>query len=73
MIQCSLFFFVKVDARQTYHQVANLNKKSRYEFWVTAHTGIGEGTASKMVTSSPTDRIPAKIASFDDRYKQNLV
>ena len=58
----------KVNYRQTYHQVPNLNKKSRYEFWVTAHTDIGEGASSKKVTSSPTERIPAKIASFDDRF-----
>ena len=58
----------KVNARQTYHQVSNLDRKSRYEFWVTAHTDIGEGSSSSRVTSSPTERIPAKIASFDNKF-----
>jgi hypothetical protein len=48
----------------------------RYEFWVTAHTAIGEGAASQKVTLSPTSRTPAKIASFDDIFvavaKQDL-
>jgi hypothetical protein len=58
----------KVNALQMSHQVDNLNTNSRYEFWVTAHTTIGEGPASTMVTLSPTTRIPAKIASFDDSF-----
>ena len=49
-------------------QVSNLDRKTRYEFWVTAHTEIGEGSSSRQVTSSPTERIPAKIASFDDKF-----
>jgi hypothetical protein len=48
--------------------VENLNKKSRYEFWVTAHTGIGEGLPSAKATISPSSRIPAKIASFDEVF-----
>ena len=48
----------------------------RYEFWVTAHTAIGEGASSQKVTLSPTSRTPAKIASFDDIFiavaKQDL-
>ena len=58
----------KVNYLQTSHQVDNLNRKSRYEFWVTAHTRIGEGAPSTRVTLSPTNRIPAKIASFDDVF-----
>ena len=46
--------------------VENLNQKSRYEFWVTAHTAIGEGLPSTKATISPSSRIPAKIASFDE-------
>jgi hypothetical protein len=57
----------KVNALQTYHQVDKLAKKTRYEFWVTAHTRIGEGSASIKVTSTPSLRVPAKIASFDDK------
>ena len=58
----------KVNALQMSHQVDNLNPSSRYEFWVTAHTTIGEGTPSQKVTLTPTTRIPAKIASFDDTF-----
>jgi hypothetical protein len=58
----------KVNYLQMSHQVDNLNRKSRYEFWVTAHTSIGEGSPSVLVTLSPTSRIPAKIASFDDTF-----
>ncbi len=39
----------KVNALQMSHQVDNLNRKSRYEFWVTASTVIGEGPASVKV------------------------
>ena len=35
---------------------------------MTAHTTIGEGSASPKVTLSPTSRIPAKIASFDEEF-----
>ena len=35
---------------------------------MTAHTTIGEGTPSQKATLSPTTRIPAKIASFDDTF-----
>ena len=59
----------KVNALQTYHQVDKLAKKTRYEFWVTAHTRIGEGAASTKVTSTPSLRVPAKIASFDDKVR----
>ena len=62
----------KVNALQTYHQVDKLAKKTRYEFWVTAHTRIGEGASSIKVTSSPSLRVPAKIASFDDKVMDTL-
>lgn len=58
----------KVNALQTSHHVESLNTKSRYEFWVTAHTAIGEGASSQKVTMSPTQRTPAKIASFDEVF-----
>jgi Down syndrome cell adhesion protein 1 len=34
----------KVPAFQTTFEVSGLKKKERYEFWVTAHTAIGEGS-----------------------------
>ena len=46
----------KVNALQMSHQVDDLNANSRYEFWVTAHTTIGEGAASPKATLSPTAR-----------------
>nr|XP_040576477.1 Down syndrome cell adhesion molecule-like protein Dscam2 isoform X20 [Lepeophtheirus salmonis] len=58
----------KVDSLQMSLQIDNLSSKARYEFWVTAHTSIGGGPRSKKVTLTPTDRIPAKIASFGNSY-----
>lgn len=55
----------KVAAFQMNYQAKNLNSKSRYEFWVTAHTSIGEGSPSTKATLTPSSRVPAKIASFD--------
>ena len=48
--------FAQVNAIQMSYLVENLNKKSRYEFWVTAHTAIGEGLPSPKATISPSSR-----------------
>ena len=58
----------KVNNIQMNYHATSLNKKSRYEFWVTAHTTIGEGQPSSKVTLSPSSRVPAKIASFDEKF-----
>jgi len=58
----------KVNAVQMSYHVDNLDQKSRYEFWVNAHTTIGEGAPSSKGTISPSSRIPAKIASFDETF-----
>ena len=58
----------KVPALQMNYHASGLNTKSRYEFWVTTHTSIGEGAPSTKATLSPSSRIPAKIASFDDKF-----
>ena len=58
----------KVPALQMSYHAMGLNRKSRYEFWVTAHTSIGEGSPSTKATLSPSSRIPAKIASFDEKF-----
>lgn len=50
------------------YEATGLDSKKRYEFWVTASTNIGEGAPSKNVILSPNDRVPAKIASFDDTF-----
>lgn len=49
-------------------QAKDLNKQLKYEFWVTASTNIGEGQTSETVTVSPSSKVPAKIASFDDSF-----
>ncbi|KAK5645477.1 hypothetical protein RI129_006777 [Pyrocoelia pectoralis] len=49
-------------------QAKDLDNKLKYEFWVTASTNIGEGQASKSVVMTPSARVPAKIASFDDTF-----
>ncbi|XP_067215052.1 cell adhesion molecule Dscam1 isoform X3 [Linepithema humile] len=58
----------KVPPNQLTHEASGLDKQLRYEFWVTASTNIGEGEASKIVTLGPSARVPAKIASFDDKF-----
>jgi hypothetical protein len=47
--------------------MSGLQRKERYEFWVTASTAIGEGKPSKSVTISPSSKVPAKIASFAEK------
>ncbi|XP_046388214.1 Down syndrome cell adhesion molecule-like protein Dscam2 isoform X11 [Ischnura elegans] len=58
----------KVPQYQMTYEATGLKKKEHYEFWVTASTNIGEGQPSKSVTLSPSNRVPAKIASFDDQF-----
>ncbi|XP_071567225.1 Down syndrome cell adhesion molecule 1 isoform X16 [Temnothorax nylanderi] len=58
----------KVPPNQLTHEASGLDKQLRYEFWVTASTNIGEGEASKIVALAPSVRVPAKIASFDDKF-----
>ncbi|XP_015172317.1 PREDICTED: Down syndrome cell adhesion molecule-like protein Dscam2 isoform X36 [Polistes dominula] len=58
----------KVPPNQLTYEATGLDKQRRYEFWVTASTNIGEGENSKIVTLGPSVRVPAKIASFDDKF-----
>ncbi|XP_047359268.1 Down syndrome cell adhesion molecule-like protein Dscam2 isoform X31 [Vespa velutina] len=58
----------KVPPNQLTYEATGLDKQRRYQFWVTASTNIGEGEASKIVTLGPSVRVPAKIASFDDKF-----
>ncbi|XP_071538976.1 cell adhesion molecule Dscam2-like isoform X2 [Panulirus ornatus] len=45
-------------------EVGGLDSHARYEFWVTASTRVGEGTASRVVSESPSAAVPARIRSF---------
>lgn len=45
-------------------ETVRLKETSTYQFWVTASTRIGEGEATKTVTISSSNTVPAKIASF---------
>lgn len=56
----------KVPAYQMSYEAANLDKDQPYEFWVTASTIIGEGQSSKSIVAMPSEKVPAKIASFDE-------
>ncbi|XP_043269645.1 Down syndrome cell adhesion molecule-like protein Dscam2 isoform X2 [Venturia canescens] len=58
----------KVPPNQLTYEALGLDKQKRYDFWVTASTNIGEGEPSKIVASAPNIRVPAKIASFDDKF-----
>ncbi|XP_063620535.1 cell adhesion molecule Dscam2 isoform X49 [Cydia splendana] len=57
----------KVPASQTSYSATDL-KAGRYDFWVTASTIIGEGQPSGTASCSPSDKVPAKIASFDESF-----
>ncbi|XP_063822595.1 cell adhesion molecule Dscam1 isoform X1 [Ostrinia nubilalis] len=57
----------KVPASQTSYSATEL-KNGRYDFWVTASTIIGEGQPSATASCSPSDKVPAKIASFDESF-----
>ncbi|KAL1498145.1 hypothetical protein ABEB36_008993 [Hypothenemus hampei] len=50
------------------YQAKDLDSNLKYEFWVTASTTIGEGQPSKRVNVSPSTSVPAKTASFDDKF-----
>jgi hypothetical protein len=50
------------------YEASGLKKKQNYIFYVTASTNIGEGQPSKNVTLSPSNRVPARIASFNDNF-----
>ncbi|XP_076655514.1 Down syndrome cell adhesion molecule 1 isoform X10 [Halictus rubicundus] len=58
----------KVPPNQLTHEATKLDKQRRYDFWVTASTNIGEGQASKIVSLAASVRVPAKVASFDDKF-----
>ncbi|CAB0037705.1 unnamed protein product, partial [Trichogramma brassicae] len=58
----------KVSPTQLTHEVSSLEETRKYDFWVTASTNIGEGQPSKVVNLAPSASIPAKIASFDDKF-----
>lgn len=45
-------------------ETVRLKETSTYQFWVTASTRVGEGEATKTVTISSSNSVPAKIASF---------
>ncbi|XP_053612832.1 cell adhesion molecule Dscam1 isoform X20 [Plodia interpunctella] len=57
----------KVPASQTSYSATDL-KAGRYDFWVTASTIIGEGQPSATASCSASDKVPAKIASFDESF-----
>lgn len=58
----------KVPPHQISYEASGLENNKPYEFWVTASTNIGEGQQSKSIIAMPSDKVPAKIASFDDTF-----
>ncbi|XP_023244466.1 Down syndrome cell adhesion molecule-like protein Dscam2 [Centruroides sculpturatus] len=49
---------------QLYYEALRLNRERRYEFWVTASTLAGESEATRVLSQTTSDTIPARIASF---------
>lgn len=58
----------KVPPYQMSYEASGLGQNKPFEFWVTASTNIGEGQQSKSVIAIPSEKVPAKIASFDDTF-----
>lgn len=58
----------KVLPYQMSYEASGLDKNKAYEFWVTASTVIGEGQQSKSITAMTNEKVPARIASFDDVF-----
>lgn len=57
----------KVPPYQMSYEASGLEQKP-FVFWVTANTNIGEGQQSNVIVAIPSDKVPAKIASFDDTF-----
>ena len=49
-------------------EAKGLNRQHAYVFWVTASTHVGEGVKSQNVHLKPSNKVPAKIASFEKEY-----
>ncbi|XP_046662354.1 Down syndrome cell adhesion molecule-like protein Dscam2 isoform X5 [Homalodisca vitripennis] len=58
------------------HETVRLQESATYQFWVTASTRVGEGDSTRVVTISPSTKVPARIISFSRQiitpWKQNL-
>lgn len=58
------------------HETVRLQERATYQFWISASTRVGEGESSKVVTISPSNKVPARIMSFSRNivtpWKQNL-
>lgn len=55
----------KVSASQSSYELNGLEENELYAFWVTASTKDGEGPASEYLIGIPSNKTPAKIASFN--------
>lgn len=58
----------EISANQMSYEASGLTQDQQYEFWVSAITQIGEGQVSERISATPSDKVPARIASFDDTF-----
>ncbi|XP_076065820.1 cell adhesion molecule Dscam1-like isoform X6 [Oratosquilla oratoria] len=58
----------KLPPSQKSYEATGLKHHEDYVFWVTASTTFGEGESSQPVHLKLLNKVPAKIASFDDEY-----
>ncbi|XP_076062140.1 Down syndrome cell adhesion molecule 1 isoform X8 [Oratosquilla oratoria] len=58
----------KLPPSQKSYEATGLKHRDDYVFWVTASTTFGEGEPSQPVHLKLSNKVPAKIASFDDEY-----
>nr|CAD7399479.1 unnamed protein product [Timema cristinae] len=59
------------------HETVRLQESATYQFWITASTKVGEGESTRVVTISPSNKVPAKIVSFSREivtpWKQDII
>ncbi|XP_076342768.1 cell adhesion molecule Dscam1-like isoform X2 [Tachypleus tridentatus] len=51
---------------QRYYKAQKLPRNWRFEFWVTASTAEGESEATRVLSQTTSDTVPARIVSFSE-------
>ncbi|XP_022243949.1 Down syndrome cell adhesion molecule-like protein Dscam2 isoform X2 [Limulus polyphemus] len=51
---------------QRHYKAQKLPRNWRFEFWVTASTAEGESEATRVLSQTTSDSVPARIASFSE-------
>ncbi|GAB6026762.1 Down syndrome cell adhesion molecule-like protein 1, variant 2 [Chamberlinius hualienensis] len=54
-------------SRDHVYDIQGLMENTRYDFWVTASTAVGEGESTGVISQSTHHKVPARIASFSSK------